>query len=53
MGVVEKPADSPQTIPAYLHDAVMQLLSEDRLNRVKVNDAVRLVGCATITIDLK
>lgn len=39
---VEKPADSPLTIPAYLHDAVMQLPPEDRLNRVKVNEAVRL-----------
>jgi hypothetical protein len=35
---VEKPADSPLTIPAYLHDAVMQLPPEDRLNRVKVNE---------------
>jgi hypothetical protein len=40
---VEKPAYSPLTIPAYLHDAVLQLPSEDRLNRVKVNEAVRLV----------
>jgi hypothetical protein len=39
---VEEPADSPLTIPAYLHDAVMQLPPEDRLNRVKVNEAVRL-----------
>jgi hypothetical protein len=30
---VEKPADNPLTIPAYLHDAVMQLLPEQRLNR--------------------
>jgi len=39
---VEKPSDSPLMIPAYLHDAVMQLPPEDRLNRVKVNEAVRL-----------
>jgi hypothetical protein len=39
---VEKPADSPLTIPAYLHDAVMQLPPEQRLNRTMVNEAVRL-----------
>jgi hypothetical protein len=39
---VEKPADSPLTIPAYLHDAVMRLPPEERLNRVRVNEAVRL-----------
>jgi hypothetical protein len=39
---VEKPADSPLTIPAYLHDAVMQLPPEHRLNRTMVNEAVRL-----------
>ena len=38
---VEKPADSPLTIPAYLHDAVMQLPPEQRLNRTMVNEAVR------------
>ena len=37
---MEKPSDSPLTIPTYLH--VMQLPPEDRLNRVKVNEAVRL-----------
>jgi hypothetical protein len=39
---VEKPADSPLTIPSYLHDAVMRLPREQRLNRAIVNDAVRL-----------
>jgi hypothetical protein len=39
---VEKPADSPLTIPAYLLDAVMQLPPEQRLKRAKVNEAVRL-----------
>jgi bifunctional non-homologous end joining protein LigD len=39
---VEKPAGNPLTITAYLHDAVMQLLPEQRLNRVRVNEAVRL-----------
>jgi hypothetical protein len=39
---VEKPADSLLTIPAYLHDAVMQLPPEHRLNRTMVNKAVRL-----------
>jgi hypothetical protein len=39
---VEKPADSPLTIPAYLHDAVMQLSPEQRLNCAAVNEAVRL-----------
>ena len=40
--LVEKPSDSPLTIPAYLHDAVMQLPPDDGLNRGKVNEAVRL-----------
>ena len=39
---IEKPADSPLTIPAYLHDAVMHLSLEQRLNRAVVNEAVRL-----------
>jgi hypothetical protein len=39
---VEKPADSPLKIPAYLHDAVMQLAPEQRLSRTMVNEAVRL-----------
>jgi hypothetical protein len=39
---VEKPADSTLTIPAYLHDAVMQLPPEQRLNRGRVNEAVHL-----------
>jgi hypothetical protein len=38
----EKPADSPLTIPAYLHDAGMQLPPEQRLNWTMVNEAVRL-----------
>ena len=39
---VEKPVDSPLTISAYLHDAVMQLPPEQRLNRAMVNEAVRI-----------
>jgi hypothetical protein len=35
---VEKPADSPLTIPAYLHDAVMRLPPEERLNRVRARN---------------
>ena len=30
---VEKPADSPLTIPAYLHDAEMRLSPGERFNR--------------------
>ena len=41
---IEKPADSPLTIPAYLHDAVMHLSPEQRLNRAVVNEAVRLAA---------
>jgi hypothetical protein len=39
---LEKPADSQLTIPDYLHDAVMQLPPEQRLNRTRVNEVVRL-----------
>ena len=39
---IEKPADSPLTIPTYLHDAVIHLSPEQRLNRAVVNEAVRL-----------
>jgi hypothetical protein len=39
---IEKPTYSLLTIPDYLHDAVMQLPPEDRLNRTRVNEAVRL-----------
>ena len=35
----EKPLDSLLTIPAELHDAVMSLPPEDRLDRAKVNEA--------------
>jgi hypothetical protein len=37
----EKPPDST-TIPAHLHDAVMQLPPEQRRDRAAVNEAVRL-----------
>jgi hypothetical protein len=36
-----KPLDSSLTIPAEIHDAVMTLLPEERLDREKVNEAVR------------
>jgi hypothetical protein len=39
---VEKPTDSSLAIPSYLHDAVMQLPPDQRLNRTRVNEAVRL-----------
>jgi hypothetical protein len=38
----EKPPDSTLTIPAHLHDAVMQLPPEQRRDRAAVNGAVRL-----------
>jgi hypothetical protein len=37
----EKPLDSPLTIDAEIHDAVMALPPEERLDRAKVNEAVR------------
>jgi hypothetical protein len=36
-----KSVDSALTIPAEIHDAVMTLLPEERLDREKVNEAVR------------
>jgi hypothetical protein len=39
---VEKPVNSPLTIPAYLHDAVTRLSPEERPDRKLVNEAVRL-----------
>jgi hypothetical protein len=36
----EKPLDSELTIPAEIHDLIMQLAPEDRPNREKVNEAV-------------
>jgi len=39
---VEKPLDSPLTLPDFLHDAVIQLPPDQRLNRTRVNEAVRL-----------
>ncbi|MGY3529337.1 hypothetical protein ACVILK_006811 [Bradyrhizobium embrapense] len=36
---VEKPLDSPLTIPAELHRALMELSPEDRRDRAKVNQA--------------
>jgi hypothetical protein len=39
---VENRVDSPLTIPAYLHDAALRLDSEQRLNRVLVNETVSL-----------
>jgi hypothetical protein len=46
----EKPLDSPLTIDAEIHDAVMALQPDERRDRAKVNEAVRdglkLVRCA-------
>ena len=36
-----KPLDSPVTISADIHEAVMTLLPEERLDREKVNGALR------------
>jgi hypothetical protein len=36
-----KPVGSYVTIPADIHNAVMELSLEERLDRVKVNEAVR------------
>ena len=38
---VEKPLDSPLTIDAEIHDAVMALQPDERRDRAKVNEAVR------------
>jgi hypothetical protein len=41
----EKPLDSPLTIPAELHRAMMELSPENRRDRAKVNEAaVRAVS---------
>jgi hypothetical protein len=37
----ERPLDSPLTIPAEFHDAVMALPPDERRDRAKVNEAVR------------
>jgi hypothetical protein len=37
----EKPLDSPLTIDAAIHDAVMALPPDERRDRAKVNEAVR------------
>jgi hypothetical protein len=39
---VEKSPESTLTIPAHLHEAVMQLSPEQRRDRTTVNEAVRL-----------
>ncbi|PDT74108.1 hypothetical protein [Bradyrhizobium sp. C9] len=36
----EKPLDSPLTIPAEIHNPVMQLAPHDRRDRMKVNEVV-------------
>jgi hypothetical protein len=36
-----KPLDSPLTLDAAIHDAVMALPPEERLDRAKVNEVVR------------
>ena len=40
----EKPVGSYVTIPADGHNAVMELSPEERLDRKKVNEAVRRYG---------
>ncbi len=39
-----KPLESPLTIPAEIHDAVMTLTEEERMDRATVNEAVRTRG---------
>jgi hypothetical protein len=39
---VEKPTDSTLTIPSHFHEAIMRLAPEQRRDRAKVNEAVRL-----------
>jgi hypothetical protein len=39
---VEKPVNSPLTIPAHLHDAVTRLSPEERRDWKLVNEAVQL-----------
>jgi hypothetical protein len=39
----DKPLDTPLTISAELHRAVMDLVPEDRRDRAKVNEAATLV----------
>jgi hypothetical protein len=43
----EKPPESPLTISADLHRAVMDLAPEDRRNRGKVNEAAARVSRTT------
>ena len=38
----EKPFDSYQTVPVEIHKAVMAMSPEDRRDREKVNEAVRV-----------
>jgi hypothetical protein len=40
----EKPLDSPLTVPAELHWAVMELALEDRRDREKVNEAAARIA---------
>ncbi|NYG46204.1 hypothetical protein GGD67_003675 [Bradyrhizobium sp. IAR9] len=50
--LAEKPLDSPLTIPAELHRAVMELPPDDRRDRAKVNKAVaRAVSDRPFTSD--
>jgi hypothetical protein len=37
----DKPVESPLTIPANLHRAIIELAPEDRRDRAKVNEAAR------------
>jgi hypothetical protein len=41
VGMGHKPVDSSLTIPAEINEAIMTLLPEERLDREKVNEAVR------------
>jgi hypothetical protein len=41
---VEKPLDSPLTIPALLHDAITRLPPEQQRDRAAVNEAASLLN---------
>jgi hypothetical protein len=41
---VEKPADSPLSVPSHFHEAIMRLAPEQRRDHTTVNEAVRLAA---------
>jgi hypothetical protein len=43
---VEKPLESPLTVPAELHRAVMELSPDERQDRAKLNEAAALAAAS-------